>query len=60
MSPRNNAALRSSRSRSSVEADNSSIARNDAAATTGVIALENRYGRERCRNSATISRRPLV
>ena len=52
--------LARSLSRRSLEVSSRSSAFSDAAVTAGASELENRYGRDRCRSSSTISLRPEV
>ena len=57
---RNSAVLRRSCSRCSPLPATRSSAASDPATTLGATALENRYGRDRCRSSSTISARALT
>src|ERR1700756_3009039 len=60
MRPRNSSVLRRSSSRCSPLPATRSSATSDPATTLGATALENRYGRDRCRSSSTISARALT
>ena len=54
------AVLSCNRSRSAPESASRSSTASEPATTTGATELENRYGRDRCRSTATISARPLT